>query len=430
MGLMSGRRLSERGTLGTGVVGGTGQWGPGAPDLVPRRIMAGQKPVVNIDTALRHSAVWACIRLRNDLISTLPIDVFRKVNFGDGPIQIECPKPSVLTVPGGNRVTWPEWCYSSGVELDRSGNSVGIIRERDGNGLPVRVDLYSSADVGFRGYGNEITKYRIENKYYDPPDIWHERQFTVSGLPIGLSPIAYAAMAIGEYFAIENFASQWFESGGVPRARLRNTARVIPPGEGTKVKESWRASLAFGEPFVHGSDWEYDLMQAQEASADWIEGKKFSINDIGRFFGVPGDLIDAAVHAGTTITYANITQRNLQFLIMHLAPAIIRRETALSAGMVLGPRYVKMNTDALLRMDPQTRATMLAAQINSRTLTPDEARELDNRAPLTDAQIAQFDHFFPPKAAPVTSGGGAPLTSPPAGISPTGEGPPDAATGG
>lgn len=48
------------------------------------------------DTALRHSAVWACLRLRADLVSTMPVDVYRRVNG----IQVEVAKPPVLVTPG------------------------------------------------------------------------------------------------------------------------------------------------------------------------------------------------------------------------------------------------------------------------------------------------------------------------------------------
>ena len=58
------------------------------------------------------------------------------------------------------------------------------------------------------------------------------------------------------------------------------------------------------------------------------------------------------VCSNCAITYANISQRNLQFLIMHLGPAVGRREDAFSRKLVSNPRYVKLNTDALLRMDP------------------------------------------------------------------------------
>jgi hypothetical protein len=55
-------------------------------------------PVTN-DTALRNAAVWACLRLRADLVSSFPIDVYRYVNG----IQVEVPKPPVLVTPGGRR---------------------------------------------------------------------------------------------------------------------------------------------------------------------------------------------------------------------------------------------------------------------------------------------------------------------------------------
>jgi len=107
---------------------------------------------------------------------------------------------------------------------------------------------------------------------------------------------------------------------------------------------------------------------------------------------VPSDMIDAAV-AGQAITYANITQRNVQFLVMHLGPVVSRREEALSR-LTPGPRFVKLNTDALLRMDPSSRADMHRVMIDSRVLTPNEARELENRRPLTPAQIDEFITLF------------------------------------
>jgi len=110
------------------------------------------------------------------------------------------------------------------------------------------------------------------------------------------------------------------------------------------------------------------------------------LQDVSRFFGVPADLIDAAIAGGPNITYANITQRNLQFLVMHLGPAVVRRENALSQ-LLPRPRFVKLNSDALLRMDPLTRAQMIQTQIQSRVLAPNEARALDNRKPFTPEQI-------------------------------------------
>lgn len=391
MGLFSGPRERTGGRSARQLFGITG-----AGDLIPPRpFQRSGAPVVTHDSALRHSAVWACLRQRADLISTFPVDVFRRV----AGMQYQCPVPPVLQDPdphpaAGGDTGLLQWLYSSQMDLDRAGNAIGLIRQRDGFGLPSRIELAPATQTAVIVKNGRIDSYRINGSLYDPSVIWHERAYTVPGLFVGLSPVAYAAWAIGEYMSVQEFATDWFTGGAVPRARLRNTAKTLDSVEALKVKEAWRASISAGEPFVHGNDWEYDLLQAVSASSDWIEAKKFSITDIARFFGVPSDLIDSApTGVSRVLTYANISQRNLQLLIMNLGPAIIRREAALSR-LLVKPRYVKFNTDALLRLDPQTRAQAIQTQIDSRVLAPSEARELDNRPPFTTAQEQEFYTLF------------------------------------
>jgi HK97 family phage portal protein len=300
-----------------------------------------------------------------------------------------------------------EWLYMGQVELDRSGNNIGIIREVDAQGYPARVDLVCSSSCAIRGRYEEVTEYLIDGESYAPEYIWHERQYPLAGVPFGLSPIAYAAYTLGEYVSVQEFVTSWFGGGAVPRARLRNTEKKLKGTEAAVVKEAWRASIAMGEPFVHGNDWEYSLIQAEKASADWLEAKRYTDVDIARFLGCPADLIDAAV-SGQSITYANITERNLQFLIMHLGPAISRREDALTRA-IPRPRFVKLNSEALLRMDPMTRAAYIKTQIDSRVLAPSEARAIDNRPPFTADQIAEFTELGLIKsAAPADQGMAAP----------------------
>ncbi|MET9876568.1 phage portal protein [Actinacidiphila glaucinigra] len=350
---------------------------------------------VTNDTALRHSAVWACLRLRADLVSTMPVDVYRRVNG----ILVEVSKPPVLVTPGGTKVGINEWLYSSQVDLDRAGNCFGIITERsgvigpDGRGLPGRIDLVALSDVTVRANGSEITKYTIAGKEYDPWDVWHEKQYTVAGVPLGLSPVAYAAWTIEESLNAQQFARDWFAGGAIPLAELKNTAKTIDKKQAQIAKDAFKSAVSTGDLFVHGVDWEYKPIQAVANTSQFLEARQFGLSDIARFFGCPGDMIDAAV-GGSSITYASITQRNLQFLIMNLGPAVSRRETAFSQGLVSGPRQVKLNTDALLRMDPAARAQTIKTQIDSRTITPSEAREYENKPPLTEEQYAEFDRLF------------------------------------
>jgi len=343
--------------------------------------------VVTPDSALRSSAVWACLRLRADLISTLPVDAFRRLPDGT---QVEVAKPIILTQPGGARVGITEWLYSSQFELDRTGNSFGIIRERTAAGYPARIDLVETGDVVVRGVGSEVTEYRIGSSTYAPRDIWHERQFTVPGMAMGLSPVAYAAWSVGGYLSAQQFALNWFAADANPAGILRNTTQAtVAPDVADAAKQRFKAAVSGRDVFVTGSDWEYTAASADASQAAFLEQMHFGVTDVSRFFGVPADLIDGVQGKGGNITYANVTQRNLQLLVLNLGPAIIRREAALTSALPR-PQYVKFATDAILRLDPAAR--------NESILAPSEARELDNLPPLTSEQLDEFNHL--PSATP------------------------------
>ncbi len=362
-----------------------------------RRSRASRGVAITSDSAMRHSAVWACLRLRADLVSTMPVDEYRKTRFLGVDVQTSVKTMPVLVNPGGARVGIKEWLYSTQVDLDRAGNCFGVISERNGLGLPARIDLVGLSDVIVRARGAEIYEYEIAGVKYNEEngrlrDVWHEKQFTVAGSPLGLSPVAHAAWTLEEAFGAQKFALDWFGGKAVPMASLKNIAKVLAPGEARTAKDAFNAAVENGELFVHGRDWEYKPIQAVAQQSEFLATRGFALGDIARFFGCPGDTIDAAVSTGS-ITYATITQRNLQFLIMHLDPALSRREDALTT-LTPSPHYVKLNRGKLLAMDPATRAATNKVRIDSRTLTPNEARALEDMAPLTDAQYDEFDRAF------------------------------------
>lgn len=375
----------------------------GAEDLIPGRIGAGSRQagsvLVTDEKALRHSAVWACQRLRSDLISTMPMDVFRDIEG----VAYEMPKPPILVAPGGERWDYIDWMAATQRDLDSTGNAIGLITEVNGAGLPARIDLQligSCAAVRKKG----VLKYRIGGTLYDPTEVWHERQYVKAGLDVGLSPILNAAWSIGEYLSLQQYGLDWFAGGGVPKARMRNTAKRLTATDIVAAKQWYRDVVQNGDLLVTGTDWEYDMIQAETAGMEWLNGRQATHLDVARYFGVPADLIDAAV-SGQSVTYANITQRNLQFLIMNLGPAIVRREKNLSK-LLPRPRYVKLNTDALLRMDPETRQRVIRSRVQMRLLTNTEARKLDNHPKLTAADKAEFNEIYgPPKTSVPTDGG-------------------------
>lgn len=345
-------------------------------------------------SALRSSAMWAAARIKADLVSTFPVDVFRKVEG----VQFELPKPGVLEFPGGEFWPFIRWMWASEFDLTRGGNSIGLIEERYANGMPAKVTLQPTGKCEvFQKKGMPTHKYRIDGKEYFPEQVYHDLNYPVPGLPVGLSPMAMAAWEISGNLSMQKFAMDWFSGSAVPKARLRNTKRSLENtetnNEARRLKDRYDATVTSGGTFVHGVDWELSFMQAETNDITWLEGRRFGLTEMARFFGVPADLLDAAVSAPGSITYQSALQRNLQFLVMHLGPEVIRREWSLSS-LLVRPKYVKLNTNGLLRMDPQTQAEVIDMKIRNRTLTNPEARELDERKPLTEAEIALFEKLY------------------------------------
>jgi HK97 family phage portal protein len=367
--------------------------------------------VVTEDRALTHSGVWAATRLRADLVSTFPVGVYKDRKG----LPEEMTTPPILVSPGGRGWDFTDWMWASQQDLDRSGNAIGLITARNGiqtpyypDGLPLEIqlqDLRACSVVVWKGQ----VLYRINGKTYQPRDVYHERQYPWSGSPVGLSPHLFAAASIGEFLSLQQYGLDWFGGGGVPKAWMKNTVKRLQDNERTSAKQWYQDTIRNGEIMVTGNDWEYNMIQADQAGMEWLAGRQASMGDIARYFGVPTDLIDAAV-SGQSITYANITQRNLQFLIMNLGPAVHRREKNLT-NLLPQPRYVKLNTDALLRMDPQTRQEVLRSKLETWQLTNAEVREIEDLAPLTKKQMdEQADIYGVPKMvtvrAAVAGGGG------------------------
>lgn len=376
-------------------------WGeyPGAQasDVIPHRLGLQIAPghMINSESALRHSAVWACLRLRANLISTFPVDVFRRAEYGLPHVKV--PSPPVILNPGGSEVDYLEFMYSTQFDLDRAGNSVGIVTARNGYGLPAEIHLVPLAWVSANIIDNILVEWIIRGKSYRPDQIWHAKQYTVAGFHLGLSPIMYAAWCIGEHLSIQDFAISWFTTGGIPRAHMKNELLpTITDDQAEGIKARAKESIRTGDVLVTGKDWSYNLLQAEQTGMEWLEARSIGLAEIARFLDCPADLIDAAV-SGSSVTYANVVQRNLQLLIMSLGPAVIRRENGLNK-LLPNKQFVKINTDALMRMDPETRAKVIAARIASRVLAPSEARLLEDLPPMTESQMAEFDRFWPSRA--------------------------------
>lgn len=378
--------------------------GSSAAQLVAERTGSRSDPLrapVSARVARQNSVWWAAQRLRADLISTMPVNVYRKVSG----VGVEMAKPPVLVTPDGSDSLWVDWMAASQRDLDSVGNTIGIIRATDGLGYPAVIELQPIEDVTVRRSKGGVVDYSIGGKAYDARDIWHERQFPVSGTPVGLSPLAAAAQSLNTTISAQRFAVEWFGNSAVPASHLRNVEKTVKATEARVVKERFKEAVSAGDVFVTGKDWEYNMLAAKENERSWVQTLEWGGAEAARFLGVPGDMIDLPTK-GSSVTYANITQRNLQLFIINIGPAVMRREAAFSARLVSKPRYVKLNPGALMRMDLKGRYEAYGIAIENRFKTVTEVRALEDDLPYTPEQEAEFARLFPTSSNPARSNPG------------------------
>jgi HK97 family phage portal protein len=340
--------------------------------------------------ALAIPAVWGAVRLRANVIGSLPVGVYRD---RDGlPERITgAAVPGVLSQPSAD-FDMISWLHASQLSLDLRGNAFGkIVARHPVNYLPTQVELVhpDTVTVTTDKRSGEV-EYRFGGKRVENFDVWHERQNEVPGSVVGMSPITAAAAALGIIRAAENYGGQFFDEALTPSALLSSDAPIDEDGAKI-VKRRVRQTQSGREPLVLGGNWKYQTLSISPTDALLLDVMRYGREDVALLFDVPGEWIGAPAQ-GSSVTYANREQRAQDLLAFRLGPAIARRERALSRLTVRG-QYVKLNTSSLLRTDLAGRMAAYDKGLKLGVYAHDEVRALEERPPLTAEQVAQLKEF-------------------------------------
>lgn len=338
------------------------------------------------EASLQKVAVWASVTLLAGTAAMLPIDVFS----GDGPRRQERPMPAWMHDLSGDGYGLEDWIWQYMASSLLRGNVYGLIAGRDPRrGTPTQIVLQHPDTVqGWRDTKDGRVHWRIGAQEAPVPDVWHRRVFPIPGRLMGLSPIAYQALTIGTGIAAMRFGAQWFEEGAHPTGVLTSEANLEQSDAQTAKQRFLAAIQGKREPVVLGKGWAYQPIQIAPNESQFLETNNMTSAECCRIFG-PGIAEILGYETGGSLTYQNIEQRNLQLLIYALDPWLVRLERALSS-LLPRPQQVKFNRGALLRTDLLTRYRAHAIAIKAKFGTQDEARELEDRPPLTPAQIKQL----------------------------------------
>jgi HK97 family phage portal protein len=341
---------------------------------------------VTVETALRLSTVWGCVRLLADSVSTLPLHVYRSDD------RDPLPTPRLLHRPSADFPELADWLWAVMASVLLRGNAWGVITDRAGAGmLPAQVDLVHPDRVAVITNGDGTQTIRIGGEPYDRADLFHVKAYPFPGSMLGLSPIAYAREAIGLGLAAEKYGAKFFGDSAIPSGLLTTDQRITPENART-LKERWRdAHGGRRDIAVLGDGAKFQAITISPDEAQFIQTQQFNVATICRIFGVAPEQMGGQT-AGHE-AYTSPEMRGTDFLTFTLRPWLYRVERAVST-LLPRTQAAKFNAGGFVRATLKDRYEAHESGIRAGWLLRSEVRELEDRPP-----IAGIDDQEPPQGA-------------------------------
>lgn len=354
---------------------------PGIQSGQPGSHAAPSPAPVNFDTAMSLSPVWAGVRLKAGTIASLPMvfyeggNQFKPARKGALPELFEGKVNRYQTkVEFFETFIMNRTVFGNGYALKQkiNGRLIGLLPLMSQQVTPKLLDDGSMVYEYHHGKG--VTVYAEES-------IWHSKTFS-NGV-VGMEMIGYARNSMGIALAAENRVGRIYKNGGKPTGVL-TIDRVLKPEQRAQIKKEFSDLQEGNEDtlMVLEADLKYSAVSMSPQDIQLMDSRRFQIEDIARFIGVPSVLINDT--SGSTVWGSGISQIIMGWYKTDLRHELENLEASIEAHLrEPGDRTtVEFNMDELLRPDLSARREANQAAINSGQLTPNEARASEGDPPL------------------------------------------------
>lgn len=333
------------------------------------------------DIALRVPAVSACVHGIAGSVSMLELR-----GYG-GDVATELPPQSLPRLwrdPSAD-LSPEDWVYRSLMGMMLDGCSWGRIVARDARLSPTQVELVPAEVVRYRRGSDGAWQFTFDGQPVPVADVWRVPGIPSRMHPFGSSLSERASAPIQVQLAAREYLHGWFRDGAHPTAVV--TMKSNPGPEGAREFKARLMSIVRGsrEPLVVADGTTIAPFQINPADSAVSEALKSSATDIATFFLAPPEL--AGGSTGDSMTYANVEQQQILFLVRAIQWWMTKLERALSRAVAPQQISCKFDESALLRTDLKTKYDAIVQAVGGAFLSVDEGRHMDDRAPLGRSAI-------------------------------------------
>ena len=340
-------------------------------------------------SAMQMTAVYACVRILSEAIAGLPLHVYRYEAGGSRSKALSHPLYVLLYDEPDPEMTSFIFRETLMTHLLLWGNAYAqVIRNGRGDVVGLYPLMPNRMQVG-RNDNGELEY--VYSRTGDEPDVDQPRKVTLTAADVlhipglgfdglvGYSPIAMVKNAIGLAIATEEYGASFFANGAAPGGVLEHPGTIKDPA---RVRESWQStfdgSRNSNKIAVLEEGMTYTPIGISPEQAQFLETRKFQINEIARIFRIPPHMIGDLEKS----SFSNIEQQSLEFVKYTLEPWVIRWEQAITKTL-LSPAekphvFVKFNLEGLLRGDYVSRMNGYATARQNGWMSANDIRALEN----------------------------------------------------
>ena len=326
--------------------------------------------------ALQIGAVYACIRLYVDTISTFPVGAFTRTSGS----RLPAPRPDWMSEPYPG-ITWTRHVQQGLVSLLVNGNwYTRKIRNtaRDVIGLvvldPQRVEPHQRPDGSIYFLIDGVTPVERD-------DMIHITELVLPGQLKGVSRIDQVKQELGLAQALTEFAARFF-ANGTQLSGVIETPAVLDVEQATKALNTFEASHRGKNqhrPAVLGGGGKWVKASTAPNEAQMLESRQQAVEAIARVFKVPPFKI-GLTNPGA-MSYSSVEQMQIAWVQDSLQPYVSLIEDAYGWLLPRG-QFVRLNMDALLRGDMQTRYESYSKGSDAGFLSINDIHRLEDMPPV------------------------------------------------
>lgn len=346
-------------------------------------------------TAMQMTAVYSCVRILSETLASLPLHIYESFETNSRK-AIKHPLYKLLHDEPNPEMTSFIFRETLMTHLLLWGNAYAqIIRNGKGEVLALYPLMPDRMRVDRDEYGQLYYEYLLSDSdanaresgavRLSTQDILHIPGLGFDGL-VGYSPIAMAKNAIGMAIATEEYGAAFFANGATPSGILTHPGVIKNP---EAMRESW--SKGFGGRNSHKvaileEGMNYTPISIAPNEAQFLETRKFQLNEIARIFRVPPHMVGDLEKS----SFSNIEQQSLEFVKYTLDPWVSRFEQAMTRRLLTDDEkkkyYIKFNVDGLMRGDYQSRMNGYATARQNGWMSANDIRALENLDLISDEE--------------------------------------------